>query len=463
MNQIKSNAEIYSPGSIKKGGNPQELARVLSVPQTIGLVLSDITPTASLFVIAASVFPIAGTGTLWTFLIAGLIAICVALSMAELGSTYPIAGGMYSIVARVLGKPLGFITMFDYVVQGIFLPASIALGIGNYLTLIFPNVNANIWATILMLAVTAVAFFSVKTSANITGFFLIIELIVLTIIIVLGFANPHNSVSTLLIPKLFSSSGSSSVPIGAIAATIAVALFSFNGYDSAINFSEETNSSAKNVGRSVLTAAILGVTFQLVAVIAMLVGTKSLGGFFTAKLPVYDFLESYLGTTVTKVLTVGVILAVVNGTLAIVLQFSRFLYSTARDQSWPGPVNRVFSNIHPRFKTPWASVLFVGLTGSLLTLFGSLVSAITFTSVLIVVVYAFIAVAAIVNRFKINKKDIPFKMWLWPIPSIIALIGSVFALSRQSVSDLIICGILFAVGLGYYFIASRKGTGLWQH
>lgn len=446
----------------EKQANPQELDRVLSVFQTVGLALSDITPTASFFVIAAQVYPVAGTGAFWTFVAAGVIALCVAASMAELGSVYPIAGGLYSIVTKVLGKPLGFVAMIDYVVQAVFLPAAIALGIGSYMTMLIPSVNANLWATILMLLVTIVAVFSVKTNANITGIFLAVELVVIIAVAMIGFVHPVNSLSTIFHPQVVNSSGSHVVPISVMVAAVAIALFSFNGYDSAINFSEETDGSPKNVGKSVMTAASLGVLFQVVASIAVLLGAISLPKFLDSPLPIYYFVQSYLGTVWANVIVVGVALAVLNATLAIVLQFSRVIYSTARDESWPNPVNKFLTNIHPKFKTPWGSVLVVGLLGTLLTFFGSVVSAITFTSVMIIFLYALIAVAAIVNRIRNREQQPPYKMWLWPIPPIVALVGVVIALSQQTTHDLLTCVIIFVVGMVYYFIGTSRSNGLWR-
>jgi len=447
---------------LQREGNHQELDRVLTVFQTVGLALSDITPTASFFVIAAQVYPATGTGAFWTFVGAGIIALCVAASMAELGSVYPIAGGLYSIVARVLGKPLGFLAMVDYVIQAVFLPAAIALGIGSYMTMLVPSVNANLWATVLMLLVTVVAVFSVKTNANITGIFLALELIVIIAVAVIGFVHPINGFATLLHPQIASSSGLHPVSMSVMVSAVAVALFSFNGYDSAINFSEETNGSPKNVGKSVMTAAGLGVLFQVVASVAVLLGAMSLPKFLGSPLPIYYFVQSYLGTVWANVIVVGVALAVLNATLAIVLQFSRVIYSTARDESWPGPVNRFLTHIHPKFKTPWGSVLVVGLLGTLLTFFGSVVTAITFTSVMIIFLYALIAIAAIVNRMRRRGERPPYKMWIWPIPPIVALVGVVFALSQQTRHDLLTCLIILAVGMLYYFIGTSKSKGLWR-
>lgn len=82
------------------------LNRSLSVRGVVALAVSDITPMASLLIIAPVVLATAGTASVWAYLIGCLLAVCVALCMGELGSMYPVAGGLYSIVHRVLGRPL---------------------------------------------------------------------------------------------------------------------------------------------------------------------------------------------------------------------------------------------------------------------------------------------------------------------------------------------------------------------
>jgi amino acid transporter len=454
--------EIRGEALLRQYGYRQELDRALSTLSAVGLTLSDITPTASFFVIAAAVYPMAGTGAFWSFLLAGVIALSVAFSMGELGAQYPIAGGLYSIVARVLGRPLGFLAMTDYVMQAIFLPAAIALGIGSYMSMLVPAVNPNLWATLIMLAVTLISVLRVKTNANITGVFLAIELIVVVTVAVLGFTHPHRSLTALFHPVLVNAHGVvTPVSAGVIVASIAIALFSYNGYDSAINFSEETDGEARHVGQAVVTAASLGVLFQVVPTVAVLFGVEHLGAFFTNPLPVAYFLKQYLGTTGTNIMLIGVALAVFNATLAIVLQFSRVIYSTARDGSWPAPVNRALSLVSPRFRTPWVSVLFVGLLGAVLTLFSSVISAITFTSVLIITLYALIAIAAMVNRVRNRTAVRPFTMWLFPLPPIIALVGVSLALSQQKPSDLLTVAIIFAIGLIYYFAYPARQSAFW--
>ena len=110
--------------------------------------------------------------------------------------------------------------------------------------------------------------------------------------------------------------------------------------------------------------------------------------------------------------------------------------------------------------TPWVAVLVVGVIGTILTFFGSAIAAITFTSVLIIIMYALIAISAIVHRFK-GKHVIPYKMILWPLAPVVGLMGVVIAGYFQSAHDLLICLAIFVVGFLFYFVASRNKTGFW--
>ena len=102
------------------------LHRGLSVRGVVALAVSDITPMASLLIIAPVVLAAAGTASLWAYLVGCFLAVCVAVCMGELGSMYPVAGGL------VLHRPprprpaAGLLALVDYIAQGVFFfrPAS---------------------------------------------------------------------------------------------------------------------------------------------------------------------------------------------------------------------------------------------------------------------------------------------------------------------------------------------------
>jgi amino acid transporter len=446
--------------SLKALGYEQKLHRSVTPLGHISLILSDITPTASLLVVATAVIVVAGTGSPIAFVIGCFIAINVALCMGELGSMFPVAGGLFSIVTRVLGRPAGFVAMVDYMGQAVFLPASVAIGIGTYVHSLAPSIPENIISGVGMLVVTAVCLLKIRFNSWLTAVFLAIELLVVTAIAVAGFTHLHQPLSILTHPKALGGNGLL-VPIagGAIIAAVATSLFSVNGYDSGINFAEEVLGSAKEVGRAVVTAALVGIVFELVPFVAIVFAAPSVANFLHSGTPLTYVAGTAFGSNFKTIITVGALLAIFNASVAITLQFARIVWASGRDRAWPEPVSSWIGKVDPHRGAPWVATLIVGILASILCFQSSLVAVVTFTAVLLIILYALIAVSALVSRVQQRDLPRPSKMRFWPLPPVIALVGVVLALTQQKISDLITVAVLFAVALLYYygFVARRPG------
>jgi len=429
-------------------GYKQELNRAVSVLGTIALVVSDITPTASLLVIGPVVIATAGSGSLWAYIIGCFIAINVALCMGELGSMFPVAGGLYSIVTRVLGRPVGFLALLDYIGQAVFLPASVAIGIGVYVQALNPGIPSNIAATVVMIAVTVVAILRINFNAVLTGVFLLIELVVVTVLALAGFSHWQQPLTILTNPVM---GDGSAVGLPLIFTAVAIAMFSVNGYDSAINFSEETKGSASHVGQAVVRAAMIGIVFELIPFIAIVFGAPDLGKFIGSPTPLTDVARSAFGDTFVNIITYGAIIAIFNASLAITLQFARIVWSSGRDRAWPGPISDAIAQVHPTLRTPWVATILTGACAAILCFQSTLVTVVTFTAVLLIVLYALIALSALVSRMRQASLPRPYRMPFWPVPPLIALVGTIVAITQQKTTDLLIVGAIIVVGLIYYF------------
>ena len=165
------------------------LERGIGFKGLVSLALSDITPMASLLVVGSSLLALVGTASVLAFAIGCAIAVAVAMCMAELGSMYPTAGGLFYIVTKVLGRPVGFLAMINYVLQGIFIPASLALGLGTYLHSLNKAIPVNLASGIGMLLVTLLAVLRIHVSAVIVTVCLAIEVVVIVLITGVGLAN----------------------------------------------------------------------------------------------------------------------------------------------------------------------------------------------------------------------------------------------------------------------------------
>lgn len=426
------------------------LHRSLSIRGVVALAISDITPMASLLIIAPVVLAAAGSASLWAYLIGCFLAVNVALCMGELGSMYPVAGGLYSIVHRVLGRPVGFLALVDYIVQGVFLPASIALGVGTYLHSLSTSIPIALSSAIAMALVTFLAVLRIQVGAILVGVFLAIEVLVILTLSVAGFVHWNQPMSILTHPVIAQGSALTSVGAGAVVAAIAITMFSVNGYDSAINFAEETRGAANNIGKAVVIAASAGIVLELIPFIGGLFGAQNLHSYLSSPTPLTDLVGVVWGNTAKNIIVVGALLAFINALLAITLQFSRILWSSARDRAWPTPVNRAIGLVHPNFHSPWVATILTGGVATALCFAADLVTTVTFTAVMIIVLYGLIAIAALVSRIRDKDRARPSRMPLWPVSPILVLVGVVIALTQQTGRDILIVVILFAVGLTYY-------------
>jgi amino acid transporter len=442
-------------------GYTQKLNRRLSLWNNVGLALSDITPMGSLLVIGSVVVAGAGTGSVWAYVIGCFLALNVALCMAELGSMYPVAGGLYSIVTRVLGKPVGFLAMLDYIGQAIFLPASIAIGVGTYLSSLHADIATNWAAGAVMVAVTILALLRIEFNALVTAIFLVLQLVVLAVLFIAGVIHLGQPLSILTDPVGPDGGGLGTVQTSAIIAALATAMFSVNGYDSAINFAEETGGSAAQVGKAVLIAAAAGIGFELIPFLSAVFGTEDLRGFVNSETPLTDVIGDAFGGTVLDIVTVVAILAILNASLAITLQFARIVWASGRDRAWPEPVSGWLGQVSGE-GSPWVATLVVGGLATALCIESDLITVVTFTAVLIVTLYALIALSALVSRVYQRDRPRPYRMPLWPVPPLIALTGVVVALTQQKGRDLLIVGAIFAGGAVYYALVVRpRGDRYW--
>ena len=103
------------------------------------ITVSVITPASSIFIIAPGVVQQAGTGAFWSFAAAALVCVFTAFVYAELSSAFPLAGGEYAIIGRILGPFPGFVALGLNLVTLVLMVSVIALGIGNYTGALFPG------------------------------------------------------------------------------------------------------------------------------------------------------------------------------------------------------------------------------------------------------------------------------------------------------------------------------------
>jgi amino acid transporter len=453
-----------TPGTDAPGGRryQQQLARTLNLAGNMTITLSVIGPAASVFAIGSIALRQQGSGAMLAFLIAGLISGCLAVAWAELGALYPTAGGLYGIVARVLGRRAGLLALFLQLALFVIVPSAFALAAGQYLAAVWPAVNPRTGALVLLAAATALTVVGIRFNAAITAALLALELTIILVVSVLGFAHAHWSLAgTLLDPQVYAAHGSAApATLRTLLAGIVLGMGAYAGYGGAVIFSEETQGPRRGIARAVLGALGVAVVAELLAITAALLGAPSQAQLTTAPAPMSYLVRSLGGDRLVTIVTLALVATFFNLLLAVLLEYARILYSSGRDRSWPAPLSRALGRVHPATRTPIVATLAIGAAALTLTAVSDYAAAVTFASLTVVVTFALIALSALVSRLRHPRLARPYHMPLWPLPPVVALAGVAVTVLVQTGRDLAIVAGILAAGVLYdaAYLRPRRAT-----
>jgi len=429
------------------------------------ITLSSVTPASSIFIVVPQVVEQAGTGALWSFLIAGIVSLLAAYVYAELVSAFPLTGGEYAIVGRVLGPASGFVILGVNLIVLLLNITVVALGLGDYIGAILPADHHIMVALVCVAFTTLCAILNIRTNALITGAFLALEMIALIVVTVLGFMNPTQGwVEMLAHPVFLNSAGVlAPTPIGMIGIGSSVAIFAFYGFGNAVYLGEETHDAPRHIARAVLWALAVAVVSETLPLAATLHGAPDLVKLFGSDTMFGDFVASRGGPAMGMAINLSVALAIINAVIAVVVLVARMLFSTGRDHVWAPAVNQMLTKVHPRFGSPWAATLVTGVLASALCFVKLSVLAVL-TGTTIIVVYASVCIAVLVGRWNGRTDHAFYRMPLFPWPPIIALIMLAYVIYANYLdpkvgqkSLIATVAIIVISALYYRFVLCRKG------
>lgn len=324
-------------------------------------------------------------------ILAGFIFVTTALNYAEGTAALPHAGGSSSFARRAFNGPIGFLVgwvqLLNYTAT-VSISAYFAisyLGIFGRFVPLIQTLKADEWhvaaTVILICALIVLNVFGIQESSLLNLVLAFTDLVTQFVLVILGL------VLLLNVRTVISNIHLGVAPTwGNFLASVSIAMVSYTGIETISNLSEE----AKNPGRSVpratfwVIAAVLFVSAFLptIGVSVFPVGPDGHGGFTTALGTLYK------ADPVSGIVTVG--FAHVSQTLAFwsaiwvgflaftilviatnagLIGISRLSYSLSGADVLP----RVFGRLHPRYKTPYVSIVIFGLAAGLLVLPGILV------------------------------------------------------------------------------------------
>jgi len=434
------------------------------------ITLTALSPSIGVFIAAPVVIQQSGSFVVVACCLAVVLGLVMAGVYAELGSAFPHAGGDYVLIGNTLGPTFRFASLAS-VLAG--LPIALALsglGIGEFLKVVAPGIDPLACALASIVAVTALAALSIRMNVWITGLFLAAEIAALLATGLLGFSHPHNDLLRAVVYPVVAAPGGGLRPTPLLAMGLAgsAAIYTLNGYGSAVNFGEEVVGARRKMIWMIYGALGLGALTIIPPLMGVVVGAPSLSRLSASPTPLQDFVVALGGPRLAAWISVGVALAIFNAMIAIALIGGRVLYSAARESAWAPRLNRMLSKVHSRYGSPWAATLVIGVIGlSLCAVPLSVLVVINGSSAAFS--YALLALGVIAGRRHGATAGSESKMPWHPLgPCIVILTGlgllaAALADNETGRPGVLVTLCVMAAGALYYRLVVRRAGAWAQH
>lgn len=383
---------------------------------------------AGVFVVTGVAAEVAGPAMLVGFAIAGFVALCNALSVAQLAKVYPLSGGTYIYATKQLHPMAGFAAGWMFLVSKLAAAAVVALSFAHYVQAVVPAASVPITAVGLVVVLTLLNLLGIKKTSRVNLFVVLFTIGVLILFVLIGL--PRSS-SVHFVPF---------APMGlkGILQSASLLFFAYTGYARIATLGEEVKNPAKTIPKAILLA--LGVS----SILYLLVSYTLLGALPASQLATGSPLETAARRWgvpwLEFLLTVGAITAMVSVHLGQLLGISRMFYAISKHRDLPTG----FSRLAGGRDVPQNALIFTAVLVIVLMLLGDLFSIVSIASFAILLYYSLANLSAITlaPEHRVYSKAVS---WV----GLIACIVLAFSLTRET----ILVGFLtLAAGLGYYVV-----------
>ena len=406
---------------------------------------------AGLFVrTAAAIAERAGPSVTIAFIVAGIGCAFAGLCYAEFASIIPIAGSAYTYSYVTMGELVAWIIGWDLVLEYAVGAATVAIAWSEYFNKVLEYVGLHIpyqwchspWETmqgspgihgymnvpavVILFLMSALLVRGTQESAFVNGLIVITKVTIVVMVIAIGwqFMQPANHTPYIPAATTYTTHEGVTHPYGGIMGILGAAgvvFFAFIGFDAVSTAAQEARNPKRDMPIGILGSLVV-CTVLYVLFSHVLSGVATVEDFRTAgkeasvTFAITKYMTGYawLGKFVTFAILAGFSSVI----LVMLLGQSRVFYSMSAD----GLVPKVFSDLHPRFKTPYKSnmlfFVFTALFGAFVP--GDIVGEMTSIGTL----FAFILVSAGVWILRVKRPELPraFRVAAVPLVSTLGIV-----------------------------------------
>jgi amino acid transporter len=436
-----------------------KLHRGLGLFQAVAMNMSNMVGVGPFLTIPLILSAMGGPQVLIGWILGALLALCDGMIWAELASAIPKSGGTFEYLkVAYAGSPLGrllpFLFIWQFILSGPLEIASGTVGFSQYLTSLVPWTMDRWQVQLVAVAVTALAVLLLYRKIESVGLLMVSlwagVVLTLTVILVSGLWHFEAAKVFDFPPGAFTLSMGFFLGLGQ---AMSMSMYDFLGYYSVCYIGDEVKAPHRNIPLSILIAvsavAVIYLTLN-VAIISVVPWQEAMKSEHIGT----DFMARLYGPVGGGLAAALICWTAFASVFALMLGYSRIPYAAARD----GFFFSVFGRLHPRADFPHVSLLVLGSVTMAVSFFSleAVIMALMTTRILVQFVGQIGAVALIRSRGSMIP---PFRMVLYPLPGLIALLGWLYIFATSG-TIYIVAGLgSLAVGLVAFLVLSRLFNG----
>jgi len=444
------------PGT-NKDAQPH-LRRGFGLLQSTALNMSNMVGIGPFITMPLLLTAMGGPQAMIGWVVAVLIAIPDGMVWSELGASMPGDGGSYVYLKEgfgpeSFGRLMAFLFIWQFILSGPLEIASGYIGFSDYLQYITgPLKHSPAFAVCVALGIINIALLyrRIGSIAKLTVS-LWVGLLLCTGAVIVAGALHFNPRIAFDFPK-----GAFSFSTGflfGLGAATRLGVYDYMGYYDVCFIGGEVRNPGKSIPRSIIIS-LIAVAVIYFAMNLAVIGVVPWREFVpadshadTAKFIASIFMERLYGRQVALVFTGLVLWTAFASVFALLLGYSRIPFAAAQD----GYFFKVFDRLHPKYDFPHISLLAIGI----LSIVGSFFSLDTVINAIIAMRIAiqFCGQIVAVSLLRRRRPDMnrPYRIWLYPLPNLIALIGWIFVIVTTEKELLAFGAASLVVGLVFFF------------
>ncbi|HKW61449.1 MAG TPA: APC family permease [Candidatus Acidoferrum sp.] len=400
-----------------------ELERGLGLKEAVALNMIEIVGIGPFVVSSLVIGAMGGPQALIAWLAGALLATLDGFVWSELGAAMPRAGGTYVFLREAYGpkkwgRLMSFLFVWQMLVQAPLSVASASIGFAKYAGYLYPlkAYQAKVLSGALVVFIAFLLYRRITTIGKISILLWIGVVGTMVWLIWAGMRHFDAKLALDFPPNAFHFSR---IWFAGLGSAMVYTIYSYWGYYNICHLGSEIKDPERNIPRGIFLS-ILGIAILYLAMQICILGAvpwrEGQNSDFIASLLV----ERVYGHAAAGVITAMILWVAGASAFSVLLGASRVPYAAAQDDNF----FRVFGRVHPTKHFPHVSLLFLAALAIVFSVSLTLKQAIAgILAMRLIVQFIGQAVGVMVLRKRRGTQGLPFKMWLYPLPAVLTMIG----------------------------------------